>query len=95
MGYVSYSTGYRVSSDGMSETKSNASYYHVSVPILKKYTNNSYEEDVNIWLMKIGDTYYCNDKKIEVTGSLEDSEFTIKSVKNGSYVFADLKFTRK
>lgn len=97
LGSVKYYTGHDIGE----EVNTNIREYKLTVPLKVINTYNGgttytpTTTTIDIEFRKIGDTYYYDNNKIELSGSPEDSEFTIKAVKTGSYIFSDLKFTRK
>ena len=73
--------------------KGNVRSYYLEVPVI--YSASS-KDTTEIELYKVGNDYYDErtGEKLTVTGSLEDNEFTIASVKGYNFTFTDLKFTR-
>ncbi|MDE6351420.1 MAG: hypothetical protein K2K67_10505, partial [Treponemataceae bacterium] len=87
---LTYSTG----------SAGNIKSYNLEIPVIEtiKYGDDDTrveENEIRIYLEKLGNDYYYNGKKLTLTGSPEDKDFTIASVKANGYTFTNLKFTRK
>lgn len=79
---------------GNAEIISNAKNYKMKFDVK---SSSNYFNSVEITLRKIGNDYYnqYDDKKLTLTGSPEDKEFTIASIETYNCKFTNLKFTRK